>query len=59
MAKIKTKKERNVEILERRVSEEDRLIAAWTKYGISEKKINDLKEKKNRHATELTVWKNS
>ncbi|MBN1637324.1 MAG: hypothetical protein JW866_00020 [Ignavibacteriales bacterium] len=59
MTNIKTKKKRDTEILEHKIAKEDKLIANWEKYNISQEKIDRMLAQRNKHAEKLDKVKNS
>jgi hypothetical protein len=46
-------KEKNIKILNEKISKETTLIENFQKYGISELKINELQAKLNKHLDDL------
>lgn len=48
MAK-KTKKEKNIDILDYKIAKEEQLIENWEKYGISQTKVDKIKAKRDKH----------
>ena len=54
-----TSKAREIEILEYKISECDRILNNWMSFKISEKKIKKMENKKARYEDELAILKNS
>lgn len=52
--KVKTKKEKDIDILDYKIAQEEALIANWEKYGIAQNKIDKLKAKKDKHKNKKT-----
>ena len=48
MAK-KTKKEKNIEILDYKIAKEEALLVEWEAHGISQRKIDKMEAKKEKH----------
>jgi hypothetical protein len=58
MAKQKTKDERDIEILEWRIAEADRLLAEYSRLGIEDEvKFAKLLQKKDKHSKHLKKYK--
>jgi len=48
MAK-KTKKEKNIDILDYKIAKEEALLEEWETHGISQRKIDKMKAKRDKH----------
>ncbi len=58
MAK-KTKKEKNIDILDYKIAKEEALLEEWEAHGISQRKIEKMKAKKDKHKDDKVKWEAS
>ena len=52
----KTKKEKEVHNLNRKIDKEKELLKNWKKFGISQRKIDGMEAKQAKHEADLAYW---